>query len=271
MIVEMVGAIGAGKSTLVEPMQRWLDEQGFQALSPAEGMKRCLARSLPGRVSRRLLPRSLTNGIVQRVALRLARQLFLLRFIVAHPRLARLAVRAASQLDLPGWHRKIIRNLFLQVGAEYQFLQACLRRDEVVVFDEGFVHRAVNLFAWRERPLDPQLLYTYFAQLPVTDLVVLVEAPRDTCATRSRQRGLPRRLVDKDERFAARLLANSATIANLASGYLVTAQRPHLVVDNGRSLDETVTQLRAALDKSPCFTAPRPASTPQQRIVYDGR
>lgn len=271
MIIELVGAIGAGKSTLAGALQEWLSERGFEALSPADGLSRCLARSPSWRLACRLLYLALGERRGRRATVRVGRTLALMRFVLAHPRLAWLAARSAGELPLPRWHRRTIRRLFFQVAAEYQFLRGRLRPDEVVVFDEGFVHRAVNLYGWRENGIDRALLSRYFARLPASDLVVLVTAPAEHCAARSRERGLPRRLRGQEEKVISRLLANSALIAGLAAGYLAESERPYLVVENGGPLAESVAALRAALERLPTMEIPASWSRPVFPALSDGR
>jgi hypothetical protein len=65
------------------------------------------------------------------------------------------------------------------------------------------------------------------------------------------------------------LLANSATIADLAGRFLADGERPYLVVENGGALEEAVAALRSGLER---LSGPQLSWTPPLSVVVpDGR
>jgi thymidylate kinase len=167
-IVEIAGPVGAGKSSLVEPLARALAERG------------AVARTLD-----QVTPRG-----------RLRRLLWSFAFGIRHPRFVAHAARTTLASPIPWWHRRIIFGLAMDVGGRLLAARSRAAEDEWVIVDEGLVHRAVNLFAWRHE-VPRQQVESYLATLSPGDALVIVQAPADDELERAMSRGLPKRLVGK--------------------------------------------------------------------------
>ena len=248
MFIEFVGPIGAGKSTMVSALHTWLRRQQRTPLVPSVAVATCVRRSTLGRFIRQLSPGERLEQLVFRGLLKILALLYPLYFVVRNPQLALHVLRALVRLPLPGWHRRIIGHLFFQVAWQHHFLHGRLEADEVVVFDEGPLHRAVNLYTWRENDLNAEEVNTYFSRLPELDLVVIVTAPPETCAHRAGQRGLPLRLVGKEQATVDTVLANSVTIARLAATFVRQVQRKFIEIDNRGALADSTSTFHAQLN-----------------------
>jgi hypothetical protein len=257
MMIEFTGMVGSGKSTIAAEFKRLLREQGVAALEPAEASMRCFERSRLGQAVGALAPRP-WRGQCLRAALRLVELWHRLVFALAHRRLVWPVLLSQRRRQIPWWHRWIIVGLFFEVAGRYQFLRGRLLAGEAAVFEEGLVHRAINLFAWEPRVLDVDAVTSYFGQLPALDLIVLVRAPLDVCLARAGERGLPLRLRDKDKATIDRFMAHSDTIVELGAAFLRSQTRQLIEIDNGGALDDTLASLRERASASPVFQQ-RPA------------
>jgi homoserine kinase type II len=152
--------------------------------------------------------------------------------------------------------------LFFEVAGQTQYLRRRLRPGEIVLFEEGLVHRAVNLFAWEPGLLETGPVKTYFERLPAQGLVVLVHTPLETSLERATARGLPLRLRDKEPQAIERFMHNSGRILETAAAALTEMDRPMIEVDNSGDLDESICALHSGLEKWFGPAVPGQFSTP---------
>jgi hypothetical protein len=210
-IVEIAGPVGAGKSSLVEPLSRALAERGAAA---------------------RRLEQVAPQG-------RLRRLLWSVAFGIRHPRLVVHATRAALAAPIPWWHRRIIFGLAMGVGGRLLAARSRAAEDEWVIVDEGLVHRSVNLFAWRHEVPRRQAA-GYLASVPAADALVVVQAPAEDELERAISRGLPRRLVGRSPEEVRAFVSRAREVVLFAAG--VMEQRGARVV----RVETTVTPDEAA-------------------------
>lgn len=234
--IEFSGEVGAGKTTLANVFRRYAESKGFRALSPEEAARLAMERTLPGSWLARILPINSRGRVLRRLyrwyAAPLARAAF--------TRQQRDLVRQVNQSErarrtLASGHRRIIRRLFFDIAALYQFALPRLRPGEFVVLDEGFTHRAVNLFAWEPGEVDAEAVRAYIDHLPAIGLVVMVSAPGSAARERTEARGLPVRLRDKDPEVVRRFIAHTGEITRIAASQLADQAQQRLVVkvENG--------------------------------------
>ena len=189
MIVEMLGAPGAGKTTMVTAVEEGCRAAGRVPFTIERAARCFAARTVLGRVANRVLPDRFERR-AQWVVYRLASGWHTLRFAVVHRRLTRYLLD--SQRDRPAAadakHRRVVY-WYLRMMGSYGFLRSKAAPDEVIVIDEGFVHRAVQLHASAvESPAAAQIA-EYVAVLPRPDVVVHVNASPVTCWRRVQARG----------------------------------------------------------------------------------
>jgi dephospho-CoA kinase len=243
MMIEFTGMIGSGKSTLARVLEQLLQDQNVMVLSPDRAVRRCVERSWIWKMIGRALPAA-WRGRVFGLVLRAIMIVYKLAFALQHPDLVRQVWAAQLHREIPWWHRRLIVRLFFDVAGTYQFLRRRLSPDEVVLFEEGLVHRAINVYAWEPRQLDPAQVMAYLRKLPPSDLVVLVQAPYELCVERAATRGLPLRLRDKDQQVIDRFLRHAAEIVATAAAFLVATGRPMIEIDNAGTLEDGALRLR---------------------------
>jgi len=247
MLIEFTGMVGSGKSTIAAELKRLLRADGFTALSPAEAIERCLGRAWLGRAIARLAPVGWRERLQGHV-LRMVEGWQRLAFAISRPQLVWHVLQSQLDRKIPWWHRRIIIDRFFEVAGQYRYLRDHLQDGEVVVLEEGFVHRATNLYAWESQAVDPKMVRRYLSLLPELDLVVFVRAPLDVCLERAGMRGLPQRLRDKEQATVDRFMVNANIISRVTFEFL-TAHRRHLIeVDNSGERQDCLTNFRHHLE-----------------------
>jgi hypothetical protein len=264
MFVEFTGMVGAGKSTLVPVLKEFLRDNNFEALSLGEAIIYHLERSLLGRLVYGIAPAAWRTRILYKIYSLGIDTFCRLQIAFENPRLVWQVCESQFHREIPLWHRQLILSLFFKILGGYQFLRHRLGPNQVVILEEGLIHRAINLYAWEPKQVDPDLVMTYFCLLPDLDLVVLVRAPFEICLERAEARGLPLPLRDKDEPTVDRFMDHSAQIISIASEFLASTDRQVVEVDNGGKLEDGIADLCKGLGSSHLLvTKPETGSSEQ--------
>ena len=240
--VEIAGQVGAGKSTTLPHLASALVARGFQAVPLQEAVARTgpqpqqpsgtIGRPQPAST---ILARSVDAG---------RQPLLASLFAMANPTLAWQVGRAVRELPIPGPHRRRILRLILRLGAADRAVRGRFDGTVMVLVDEGWAHRAVNLFAWC--PTVPQArLDAYLAAIPEPDLLVIVDAPASVVRERLAVRGLPRRLRRSSKVEVERFLIRSQAITERAASRLSDRGIPIVRVVNAGSFEDVARQLAA--------------------------
>ncbi len=246
--IEFTGMVGAGKSTVAVALATHLQQHQLNPLTPADASRRCLERSRCGQVIQALVPVAWQKQFLNRWLRHVTLPVYQFLFALAHPQLWWLVYQSQLKRQLPWGHRRLILQRFATVAGHYQFLCSRLKADEVVIFEEGLVHRAINLFAWEEGALKPEVLLAYYRQLPVMGLLIVVEAPDVVCQVRAQNRGLPARLAAQDALVIERFTHHSRHIIQLALA-AAAGQRPVIQLDNSQALAESMALLHESLTR----------------------
>jgi hypothetical protein len=147
---------------------------------------------------------------------RALRLLWSFAFALSNLRFLGIAVRASLQAPIPWWHRRIILGLALGVGGRMMAASRRAANQEWVIVDEGLVHRAVNLYAWRSVVPRSEVQH-YSATLPQGNAVVIVQASPEVELERALRRGLPKRLVGRAPREVRAFVARAREIVLLSA------------------------------------------------------
>jgi thymidylate kinase len=154
-------------------------------------------------------------------------------FIFRHPALISSVLRLMRALaHLPAGHRWLIFQRFLAVGGAYQWIRPRLMENELVILDEGLIHRAINLMAWQIHELDPRIVENYFQRLPAVDFLFVVDTPVQESLARAQQRGLPARMRNKSQRVISRFMDNSEIILDTACKFYITGKNGGAMISN---------------------------------------
>ncbi|MGH2382319.1 MAG: phosphotransferase enzyme family protein [Candidatus Limnocylindria bacterium] len=235
--IELAGSVGAGKTSLVEPLRHLLEARGHEVLTLAEARARVAPR-----------------GFARATSIAAAA-----RFTAGHPGLVGAAVRSLLRARIPGWHRRHIFMLILRLGAELDLIAARLAPNVSIILDEGWLHRSVNLFAWRVPTPDRGEIAQYLDRAPLSRTIVLVDAPAALLRARISERGLPKRLRARPIGEADAFLDRAGRVLSLAAASLAEDPRgvTLLRVVNDSLPEDLPGRLAAALE-APSSARARP-------------
>lgn len=230
--IEVAGPIGAGKSSLVPHLYDALLLGGARV--------------------------SLLDEL--RVGSRPASALASAAFALRHPSLTWRTLQAALKAPIPWWHRRLIIGLTLGLGGRLLLAGRRVSDEHWVIVDEGFVHRAINLFGWREPPVPAEEVRAYVSAVPIQGLLVLVNAPPEVGLRRAARRGLPKRLAGRPQEFVDGFASTAHDTIHLAADAMRARGGTVVRVDNQRSVKRAAERagerILAGLAESPASAEP---------------
>lgn len=214
-VVEFVGTPGSGKTTLARMLVEGLRAEGLRAGTILDTARDRAALTAPGRAVERLAPTRYRGPLLWQVFYAHG-LLDAVAFGTEHRALVRQVARAQRRRPIPWAMRRHTAFWFAQLGGRYRLLADAPGVCDVLVVDDGFLHRSVALHASHLEEPDPRDVAAYVDLLPRPDLVVRSVAPREVCERRVHDRGIWRhsRALGQDE--ISRGLEHAARAVDLA-------------------------------------------------------
>jgi thymidylate kinase len=243
MIIEFIGVQGAGKSTMALVARQVLRDLGLKAMFVPEASRCCLMRAPLGRVIRFVTPprwqERVTWGVFRRLLV-----LYKVQFAVRNRTLALRVLGVLARRQLSWRDKRSIMRWFFRDASYYRYFSDRLLPDEVLILDEGLVHRATSLYtSASEDPSLPEVT-SYVKLLPRSDLVIWVQASLDICAARVSSRGMSKRYLGRD---LAPYLNNSAKTIDIALQGIRDIGWDTVVTSNDGNLEACAGDLRGLL------------------------
>jgi Ser/Thr protein kinase RdoA (MazF antagonist) len=262
-ILELVGPPGAGKSTAAPVVMQRLRDRGFHPMTVDGAIEAALDRSLRGRAVRFA---GIRRPYRRRVRALLVDVPGIASLPLVAPRLIGVLAGALVALPVSGGHRTAIALRVLRVVAAHRYLRSRLRPGEVVVADEGPVHRVVNLYAWRHATPEASIR-RYLESAPLGDAVLELEASSAVATGRLRSRagGLPERLRGTDDVRLRRFVDSAAAALTVARHHLEPRVRWVTVATERLSATAIAESLEALGFADPLGPSPACRSTPPYR------
>ena len=242
MIIEFIGTPGSGKTSLLHTAVESLREAGMRPFTVVEASRVFAARTTVGKVVQVIAPASIRQQMLWQVFHSLS-SLKRVRFKQEHHQLFTLIARWQS--DRPedaGAQQRRVEYWLNQLAGYYSFLSANTQAGEVLLFDEGFVHRVVQLFASPVETPDAAKVAAYAALIPQPDLVVYVNAPVEVCLKRIHERGVWQRMQNKSPEELHHFLENADLAVTQMVARLIAQNWQVIEVDNSQSDISTAQQ-----------------------------
>ena len=268
MIIEFIGTPGAGKTTLLPIVIEHFKGQGFPAFSYVEAARPFARRTLLGKLVNRIAPPSLQRPLLWQLFYHTSK-LYRLPFFVKHSKLVNYVLRSQKQRPISAEDRRHVMVWFFNLVGCYEFLKTRALREEVLIFDEGFIHRVVQMNVSDVEEPDPTRIYAYIDLLPRPDLVIFLKAPWEVCEERIYSRGLWERFRSKTSEEVSRYVANAQLVVNLAVDYIVSKGWFVIQVDNeGDDLEEFKEQFRQKIIKTTAVSIGHPSLHKENITVW---
>ncbi len=216
--IEFAGPVGAGKSSLIPMVISEYSRDGRRAVALDEAYRKRGLHVGPIRMPRRIADAGRASA-----------------FLARHPRLAWQLIRAIAELPLPLWHRRIITGRLVALAVSDRIGRHS--GNDAIFVDEGWVHRAINLFAWGDGTINERL-DAYLGAIPRPDAVVFVDAPETIVGSRLLARGLPRRLRSRDADEIELFLDRARRVVESSSAWMDAHGVRVIRVTNDSSLSD---------------------------------
>lgn len=209
LLVELAGTPGSGKTTARSGVHQALRQEGWQPFAPEEGGRALAHRTVLGRGVAKLPGERLRHFLAWRVYL-LYRWLGAGRAMLRHPRhflwlLGYQRRRPPAARTAP---RRVI-HWYLRMAGAQELYRRHARAGEAIVFDEGYLHRVVQLFSSAVDRAAEADLRRHLDAVPRPDLLVRMEAPARVCLDRIRERGIWERAADLSDEDLDRFIHNA--------------------------------------------------------------
>ncbi len=242
VVIEFVGCPGAGKTTAALEMTRILRARGLDAVSMLQAGRPHAARTRVGRAVA-ALPARWRGPLLWQVyrwhGWRGARAF-------RRDRVALAGLASRSHRHTQTW--------FFRLAGRLRFLVGSPVKGEVLVIDDGFLHRSVALHASPSVEPDLTAVAAFVDLLEQPAIAVHVQASAPTCAARVRERGLWRHRAGWTDEDLGGYLVNASSVVEAAVARARERGWNVVDVDNERPGAE---QMHATLEAAADLIRPR--------------
>lgn len=132
--------------------------------------------------------------------------------------------------------KDFLQEIFFFLFVHYNF---CKKKEEIILFDEGFCHRVISLFfSYEKRGIDREGISLYVDHIPLPDLVFFVKTDKEKSYQRmlKRKKGFPKRLKNLKDSERKDVLKNSETVISFTIHRLKEKSLPITTINNNGSL-----------------------------------
>ncbi len=240
--IEFLGTPGSGKTTLLAALASFLKERHFQPYTVVEAARPFAIRTWQGKVINKLAPESLREPLLWQVFYfnsLLSRK----SFIKANSELIRQVTSYQRKRPVEAGERERgVLYWFYRLSGYYEFLRTRIMNTEILLFDDGFVHRVVHLFASEVESPDPQLIKSYLELIPKPDLIIVPRSPLEICEKRVYKRGLWEHSQHKNSDQIRLYLSHAEQVVQITVEHLEERGWPVIFLDNGEQDPDVVRQ-----------------------------
>jgi len=251
MIVEFIGTPGAGKTTFMPVVSEYFRSRSSHPYSVIEAARPFAARTTIGKQVQ-LIP-------VEKLRRFLLWQIFYSYSYYYRPRFAarnqtlmqQIVLEYQAQRPITKKDKKHVLHWFLHLTGSFEFLKTYIQTGDVLMFDEGFVHRVVQLFASEIESPDLDSVKRYLDMIPCPDLIIYPKVSSNVCEKRVFKRGVWNRFQTKGREETIKFIQNAHKIVTYAVEYIKIKDWKVIEVDNnGENLAEAEAALKRTLSDS---------------------
>jgi thymidylate kinase len=205
--IEFIGLPGSGKSTLRTMLVESLCRRKIPCLSMDQALLSCLKIHVDGIFFKYFL-----HILPEKTALKYAPLVFTrsaLRYTAQNAFLSTNSQAVAAILSSDHFlsaapqEREMLLSWFFLTASQYQVIRENMSEKMPVIFDEGFLQRAVSLLVSPGGKSLPEttFLSSYLDLIPRPDIVLYLRTDQKTCIQRinTRSKGMPERLAGKNQ------------------------------------------------------------------------
>lgn len=232
MILEFIGTPGSGKTTLIPILANVFSERNFLPRTIVEASRPVVSRTLVGKVIKKYSPISIRDPLLWQL---FTGHSYLSRkqFSKLHPELVAHVQNTQQARAIHDDERTYVLYWWFHLIGYYQFLKPRLLPREILILDEGFAHRVVQLHASDHENLDQDnFLRNYLRLIPRPDILIFVDVPADECEKRVHDRGLWTRFEHKTRKQVSQYISNAHLVVNSAVEILKSQGWDVIHIDN---------------------------------------
>lgn len=233
MIVEFIGTPGAGKTTFMPVVSEHFKNQHFQPYTVVEAARPFAARTVPGKLVGMLPFGKLQRFLLWQIFYALSYS-YRSKFAKQNQTLMQTVLDFQHQRPINKTDKDHVLRWFLHQTGSYEFLKSYAQAGEMLLFDEGFVHRVVQLFASENESPDLDRVANYLDLIPKPDLIIFPNASSEVCEKRVIKRGLWKRFQAKGREETSKYIKNAYKIVKYAVKYIKLQGWTVIEVDNNR-------------------------------------
>lgn len=253
--IEFLGTPGSGKTTLLSALANFLKANQLQPYTVLEAARPFALRTRAGRAVNTLAPMPFRRALLWQVFY-MNSLISRASFISQHKSLIQQVTDHQRQRPKEaGVQERGVLHWFYHLAGYYEFLKSRIKPSEVLLFDDGFVHRVVHLFASEIEEPDVPRITTYLELIPKPDLIIIPSTPLALCEQRVHDRGLWKHSQHKSIEQVKNYLANAERVVQITTDYLQEQGWPVVHLENGdRNQDQVAEDLYRKLENLRLFT-----------------
>ena len=237
-IIELFGLPGSGKTTCRNKLVQQLRLKGFKAYSQ-DGFSELVKE-------RYFNNAFVLKKITSKVIFKLEKRRIMNMVRNTHPHYIKFINIALNEFEKQD--KKILKGFIETTLIHYKLFELYSFDDEIMVIDEGLVHRALSLYGYNmNHSLKFEIIIKYLKIIPYHDIVIYIHADKHVAKNRVLLRGLPKRMqsfnVSKIDKFYNLNEKMFDTIDNFFQGSSYNYLKANNNSESETELDYKITRL----------------------------
>jgi adenylate kinase len=245
--IELVGLAGSGKSTVSRLIRRSAADRSVSIYDNQSAYYRFFFRAnAPGDLGQlgEIVPPRVMRYVTRNNDWGLEMQS---RFQATHPGVHGVMERLLHKYTSSPERKKWMITKFCVTEAQYQAAQEFLRRNEAVLFDEGFIHYTTSLLCppQPKQRIEETDVRTYLNAIPLPKVCIVTQAPIEVCKRRmeTREKGRPGQYAHLSEHEFNQHLERAERCKQLVKSVLEDSGVDVFELDTDSSLAETAAEV----------------------------